>query len=254
MKKQPTKTDATKPQAPTPQGVNLFAAAKPSGPLVPEKAIKKNKKHTVVFGTELDQIASIDAMKDALDAKRAILEQAVKAKIRSTFIGLALEQKGQPDNFVGESSIATASCELRKRSTKSPLTAPEVEVLTGLGVPIGKNVELDIPERFYFNEEILALGETVLQKISVALSTIPELKGLEIIKRQDAQHKKTDVTTDETIPAICRLPRDKMEVGLDIAAVLALKPKLRESTSIEKAYDELRAVIMPKTKTEIVEA
>lgn len=246
MKKQST------PKAAAPK-TNLFAAANSAPVKVKAPAAAKAKKPQVQMSPSLDNLATIDHVMDALKARRAVYEAEVKGAIREYFISVGTEQGEQPENFEGISSKSSASCELRKRSTASKLSEDEQELLKENGIPFTEVTDVDVPERFFFNEEILAMGEEVLAQISEALLKIPALKGMEVIKHQPAQKQSKFVTDDKTLDAIFALRSPaKIAKLLDVAGVLAVKPKLNADVAMASAFDDVRKVLAAsESKSEV---
>lgn len=225
--------------------VNLFANAKPSDPiLTPATKPKKNAKLVVEMGSALDEIASIDSIKKFLDAKREMLESDVKTTMKSTFVHLALTNGSQPENYTGEGKISSASCEMKKRSSASVLSEAEIELLTKHNIPTKRDVSFSIPERFFFNEEIFAMGPKVLEKISAALAGIKELEGIDIIKHQPFQEVAKVVTDEASLPEVCKLTDpDVMNQLLDVVATFSLKPRLKGDVVIEDSYAAIGRII-----------
>lgn len=230
--------------------VNLFANVKSDDKIITPTTKAKKEKTQVELGSALDEIASIDALRKFLDAKREIIERQVKDRIKTQFIEMSLVKGGQPENFTGVSEFATASCEMKKRSSASVLSEAEVEILNGFGIPVKREVTFSVPERIYFNEEVLSMGEDVLLKISKALSAIPELRGVDIIKKQEAQEIVKNIVDEATLPSVCTI-NDAEQMGqlLDIAATFSIKPKLKPDHGIIDAYSRLRAVLEAGSET-----
>src|ERR1041385_2896504 len=74
----------------------------------------------------LYQIAALDQVLADVKAARDDLEVEVKALVQEEFVRLGCATKRQPTNFIGCENGATASLELRKRSTRSTLKAEEI--------------------------------------------------------------------------------------------------------------------------------
>jgi hypothetical protein len=246
------KAKSTKTEAAAP-AVNLFAAANAAPVTVKTAAEKKSKKTQVAMGSDLDRVAAIDNIMKALEARKAVYEASVKASMKNYFVVEGLRRGQQPENFEGVGEKSTASCELRKRSTASKLNAEEQKLLKDNNIPFTEVADIDIPERFFFNEEILTMGPEVLQQISAALLAIPALKGKEVLKVQPAQKESKFVTTDETIDAVCALKdMNKITELLTVVGTMAIKPKLNADVAITSAFDDIRSVLSekPATKTE----
>lgn len=227
---------------------NLFAQAvvaeaitKPSG----KEA--KNKKLEVAFGAELDQLAAIDAVIKTCEGLKTMATGQVKSQMMDEFVRLTVANGARPDNFTGVSEKATASCELRDKGQK--LNEGEREVLDALGVPYKENVDMEVQERFFFNPEIMN-DQELLGKISKALTKIPELAGLNVIMLQRLERQTSHSVNDETYAAIAKLgDADKVKAAYQVAATLAVKPKVKDSLSTLKAMETIVSLITTAEKT-----
>lgn len=230
---------------------NAFKTAETVTVDVKKPGEKKNAKAQVAMGADLDEVARIDALVKALEGRKKAAEGRLKAKILEAFIVTSANKGERPDNFVGVGAVSTASCENRKRSTASALTDEEVEIITKAGLPIGEEVSLDIPGRFFFNEEVLALGDAVLEKISSALGKIKELDGIDVIKYQAPQKTSKPVVTDETIAELCKT-RDISLIGklAPMVTVQALKAKLNDGVTVASMFEEMRRAFATATGTD----
>lgn len=244
------KAKSPKTEAAAAPAVNLFAAANAAPIAVKTASEKKSKKPQVAMDENLDRLAAIDNIMKALEARKAVYETNVKNSMKNYFVVEGLRLGKQPENFEGVAEKATASCELRKRSAVSKLTEDEQKLLKDNNIPFVEVADIDIPERFFFNEEILTMGPEVLQQISAALLAIPALKGMEVLKVQPAQKKSKFVTTDETIDAVCAL-KDMKKITdlLTVVGTMAIKPKLKADVAIASAFDDIRSVLSEKAET-----
>lgn len=245
------KAKSPKTEAATP-AVNLFAAANAAPIAIKTTSEKKSKKPQVAMDENLDRLAAIDNIMKALEARKTVYETNVKTMMKNYFIVEGLRLGQQPENFEGVGQKATASCELRKRSAVSKLNEEEQKLLKDNNIPFTEVADIDIPERFFFNEEILTMGPEVLQQISAALLAIPALKGMEVLKVQPAQKKSKFVTTDETIDAVFALKdMKKITELLDTVSTPAVKPKLKADVAITSAFDDIRAVLSETVTTKV---
>jgi hypothetical protein len=176
-------------------------------------------------------VAGIKAVIDQLKGVYDLHYAKVTEKMDAYFALEASEYGKRPENFRGIGNISEASCELRTRSTSSPLSPAEVKMLEDNNVPVEKLITVEaIPERFYFNEKII-LNNKIAEKVTKALESIPELKGMDIVFRQEpreAQYKNV-VAADSFDVAAKIEDEDVLKQIYDIIGVTAIKPKLNNN-------------------------
>jgi hypothetical protein len=209
---------------------NLFKKAVAlEAPIAAAKKADK-KEHVELKG--LKELAEIDALIKSLSTIKASLEADVKGKGFDTFFEMAQNGK-RPDSFRGTDGTASASVEMRKRSTASVLSDSEVDLLTSHGIKVEKKVTTQM--LFAINPSYAADGE-LLEKVSEAISAIvPE----DFIMVQE--EKSSNVVSDETIEAAFakRAPREVIKT----ITTMALKPKL-ETTDLKVILDDIKHYII----------
>lgn len=199
--------------------MDMFAAAPTTTAPKAEKKAKKSKPELAI-GRSLDVLAAADAiaksMKGVIDAYGTMIKGSMSKHFASE--GSTLGRRPENVSLIGDHS--TASGELRKRDDRRVLVTEEAERLEAAGVAIEeKEIE---PERFYFNDEILANPE-LRQKVSAALSLI-DFEGKSPILRQERVIAK--VVSEESIQqAFCGKTAEESERLLQIVGTLAIKPK-----------------------------
>ena len=193
---------------------NMFAKAKVIE--APVKSSKKDEKAEVRIDG-LEDYAIITNLVKSLTAVQTTVGEAVKSEMRTIFAA----NRKRPENFRGIDGKASASCELRKRSSASPLNDVEVELLERNNIPYDTLPVVE--ERFVINPAY-ADDQDLLERISAALS---KAKGLpeDFILLQKGSAKK--VVSDATIEKVfeCGLA----ETYIDTVCTLAIKPKLDET-------------------------
>lgn len=207
---------------------NLFTGA--TAVKVQTEAKKKGKeKREIKLSPNLDILSAIRAVKDQLATVEADYNELVKEEMMQNFVVLTYDHKQRPDNFRGIGNVSEASCELRVRSSRSPLSSEEMEVLDSLKVSYGEEITKDeIPEQFFFNPKLI-MNEKIAQKISTALTSIPELRGKEIIFKQEFQPaEKKMVVTEKSFEDASKLKPELIERAYKIIATLAIKPTMQE--------------------------
>lgn len=193
---------------------NMFAKAKViEAPVKPGK--KDDKSEVRISG--LEDYAIVTNLVKSLTAVQNTVGEEVKQEMRKIFAN----NRKRPENFRGVDGKASASCELRKRSSTSPLNDAEVELLERNDIPYDTLPVVE--ERFVINPAY-ADDQDLLERISAALSKV---KGLpeDFILLQKGSAKK--VVSDKTIEKV-------FECGLadrfiDTVCTLAIKPKLDET-------------------------
>jgi hypothetical protein len=190
---------------------NLFASAKSIAP-----AAKKGKKDTKqeIGINGLKQLAEMKAVIDNLTTVYGTLEGEVKAQAFALFVNMP-----KIENFRGIEDGASASVELRKRSTRSPLTPEEVALLAEYGITSEKNVITT--EMFGVNPKYSS-NIDLLGKVSSALNDI--VPSDFFVKQNEVS---TQIISEKTHEAA--LATKNADV-IRIATVIALKPTVGEVT------------------------
>lgn len=201
------------------------------------KAKKPGKSKPEIAINDLETLASIDAVVKALEALRGTVESSVKGQMHDQFVAAGMDRGSKPDSFRGVEGNASASCEIRKRSTRSVLSSADVELLTKHGVEV--EVLEDVAETFVINPDYAGDGE-LLGKISEALS------GIDGLPEDFIQHQAgvtRTVASNKTVDQVFaqkdeQVVRDLMKV----VTTLAVKPKL-ETDDLGKAMEMLNSML-----------
>ena len=212
---------------------NMFENAK-APKAKPAKGKKSKGREVEVKG--LNELASIKAVLAALEGMAKTTEAEIKAQMLQEFVkdGCAIGRR--PENFKGVDVGATASCQIRKRSSKSILSEGEVELLEEHGV-IYETID-DVEDTFVINPAY-AGDSDLLAKISKKLETI---KGLpeDFIQHQEGKSRR--VATEESLEQIFTLKPGVTCELLDVVATLAIRPKL-DNADLKGALDRISKVI-----------
>ena len=176
----------------------------------------------------LEKLAELNALSDAIDALKTQLSASIKEFALDTFIQEGQKIERRPENFRGIDGNASASVELRKRSTASALSEDQIALLAKYSM-IPEEVVLvnqmyGINPAYAEDEKLLAAVETALAGI------VPD----DFIVQQEKKSKMvvTDKMLDQAF--LKSVPREVVET----VTVLALKPKLEVtdiSSILEKA-------------------
>jgi hypothetical protein len=117
--------------------MGMFNKANVSSTVI-EKPKKGQKVEVNIEGA--GDLAAINALITALEGMKAGVEEQVKTQIRDRFEAEGNKMRVRPENFKGIDVNAVVSCELRKRSTKSVLSASEVETLKKDNIPFDRTI------------------------------------------------------------------------------------------------------------------
>ena len=216
---------------------NMFANAKAvNGKVKAKKADDKRK--VAIKG--LEAYASICALEDTIKALKDTFRAQVNEGVTAEFVREGKHLKRRPDNFRGTENNASASCELRKRSSASSLTDAEVELLERHGVSfteVGDVVETYIINPAYKDNEEL------LNKVGKALGKVAGIPD-DFLQLQVAAKKK--VTTDTSLDEVFAKSPELIEPLLAVVGTMAVKPKL-ENGDVSTALDTVKKLLKTGT-------
>jgi hypothetical protein len=220
--------------------MGMFADAKTLETAKP-KSKKTQQERVVVAG--LEALASIDAVIKSLEAIKAVKMTEVKDQMAEKFIKDGIDKNDRPENFRGLEGNAEASCELRARSSNSPLSDEEIAKYEEHNLPITK-IET-VVETFVINPEYLA-DVKVMSSIEAALKKV---KGIpdDLFLRQQGVTKT--VAGEDAIKMLFAGAATEEEVTemLPLVGVLAVKPTLA-SDDLAAAFKIAAAIISPAAK------
>lgn len=205
-----------------PRGANLFAAA---SAIAPKPKSPKASLKPEVQVERLELYAAIAAATKSLVSMLETVGEQVKDTITAHFVEKGIQQGAQPLNFDGIDGRARASCQIKKRSSNSPLDATEVALLEKHGIPM--ETVTDVVETFIINPAHATNAE-LLERVSRALEKVPGLPA-DFIQKQVGTPKV--IATTETLPAIFKLKREALEEVIRTAGVIAIRPQTEESIS-----------------------
>lgn len=212
--------------------VDLFARAK-TAPATKTAAKKKSdKKEFNISG--LSDLSTIDALMETLEAHRAAVAAKVKSQMKDQFVELGNIDGKRPANFRGVDGDASASCELKKRSSVSKLSDEEVEMLDDAGISYEKAIV--VQEAFLINPAY-ASDQALMDKVSKALEKVPGLPG-DFIQFQAEVSK--NIVTDESMDQVFK--NGVADELLDIVSVLSVKPAASTSP-INEVIEKVEAML-----------
>jgi hypothetical protein len=221
----------------------MFATAKT---LAAPKGKAKGKAKAEIEIAGLENLAAIDAVIKALTALKATVESDVKGTMAEHFIEAGAAKNGRPENFRGTDGKASASCELRARSSSSPLAPADVELLDRHGIS-HQTVETTI-ETYVINPAYKD-DQALLGKVEKALKKVGGMPEDFILLQQGVA--KT-ITTETSLDEVFRLNKNVASGLLGVVGVLAVKPKL-ESGDINDAFTIVQSLLNVE-ETEVADA
>lgn len=200
--------------------VNFFKNAQPVK--AGKKKATDNKIRQEVDG--LATLASIDVVMKTLDTLKKEAEAVVKRQMREFFVLRGCATNRRPDNYIGFEDTASASLELRKRSTASSLDEFQVETLTEEGISVAHETTYSLNQEV-LTPEVMALVEKALNKVPGIPTNLFTVTS------------KT-VVTDESLNQIFTKGEVKAKMLLDLVGVLAIKPKVEEEIqdTVERVF------------------
>lgn len=203
---------------------NIFATAQP----VKSMASKPKKGEKELIGMDdIEQYSHVDAILKGLESVKETLAATIKAKALGMFIERAKGRK--PESFRAAEGDASASIEMRKRSTRSALTDEEVIVLEQLNIPV--ETSITVPRMFGINPSYCG-DMKLLEKVSAAIAALVPADFIVV-----QEEKSTRVVSDSTFDEAWKQGVSAEVVSM--VGVIAIKPKL-ETTDIATLLQDAR--------------
>ena len=200
----------------------------PTNP-TPKKGKKKEKPQVEIMG--LSELSAIRHLKTMLEGLETAYESEVKEQIRNHFIYTGSKEGKRPDNFKGIAADADASCELRKRSTKSVLSDAEVDMLKKHGISF--DITTDVVTTYLINPDYAKNAE-LMGKLDKALRNVESVPGDLFIKQVG---KPIRTVTDETMNEIFDVEVSQAERDRLFDAVTVLATKCKYNNTSKAAVD-----------------
>lgn len=211
--------------------MGMFATAKTVKTAT--KAKKPTKASIEITGIEA--LSAIDHAIKALTALKETYEADVKSEVSTHFVKAGIEAGKRPANFTGTEGKATASCELRKRSSRSGLAEGEIEMLEAAG--IATEIAEDVVDTFVINPAY-AGDQDLLAKIEKKLSQIKDLPE-DFILRQEGVSRR--VVSEAALDQIFTLDEETVAALLPVVGTIALKPKF-EAESLADVFQVIETL------------
>ncbi len=199
------------------------------------KTAAAKPKRTEIQIAQLQQLSEIAALMGTLKATYTTIEAEVKAAGFDEFIAMA--GSIAPDSFRGIDGMASASVEMRKRGTNSPLNEEEIKTLRALEIePFEQTVQTEL----YAIDPKYAGDPVLMAKLEKAAGKfLPD----DFFVKQDGITKF--VVNEAMINKAFEL---KNRAALTICSTMALKPTLNEEYPMANLFDNVKEIIQPSKK------
>ncbi len=216
---------------------NLFETAEMVG--TAKTKAKTDKKHKIqIDGIEM--LASIKIVEDSLKAVKTVIDGTAKNQMLEVFVEEGFQLHRKPENFKAEEGEATASAELRKRSTASGLSEMEIALAKEHNIPV--ETIWDVADTAIINPAY-AKDNALLLRVSASLEKVKDLPK-DFIQIQKGNPKV--VATEESVDAVFKLTsKDLLRKLLSLVTTQAIKPKLNSSNpeSIQRAFNRVNEAL-----------
>lgn len=191
-------------------GTNLFQKAKAKANDKTKSPAKKAKE--VVEIEDLRKYAAIQAIKKAIETMESTLKASVNEQVLEYFV-----ENRTDKSFDGADDDTTASCQIRKRSSRSTLSEQEVKILSELGISIEKSKDCG----FRINNKY-AEDDKLLARVSKALEGV---KGIpeDFIEATPEKYVTTETSISEALRKV--KDSDQLRDVLCMVGVIATRPK-----------------------------
>lgn len=193
----------------------LFANAKK----VKAPSTKSKAEVATVDLVGMERYAALDAAIKSLTALKDAEEASLKSLMGDHFIELGCATKKRPANFNGVDGMASGSCQLKVRSTTSPLSEDDQNLLREHSVPMVTNIKT--AEAFLINPSYTR-DMALLAKVEQALESV-ELPDDFLLKQDEIS---TTVANDLSVEAVFKLEADVAEILLPIVTTMAIRPTI----------------------------
>lgn len=184
-----------------------------------EKPKAKGKTREEVQIDELDTYAKLDALTKALEAVKDSLKPVVQNQMVEHFVERGTTTGMKPESFRGVDGNASASCEIRKRSTRSTLKPAEKEMLDEAGISYSEEV---VKEKAFLINPKYSEDMELLGKMEEALEGVDGLPE-DLFQQQEKVY--TTVVTDKSVNDLFATKNEEtIRKLLDVVTTMAIKP------------------------------
>lgn len=178
---------------------SIFTEAKVVAAPVEKEKKAKDEKREVNLGESLDTVAAISALTDTLESIKKTMDAQLKDLMTAEFVEEAIKTQRKPESFRGVGAHSSASCEIRKRSSRSVLKPEEVVILNRLGIKIDKKVTKEAIEEHYFFNPKAFNDPKLVQEISDRLDGLTTADGEGLMMKQEGREAVESDVVDEDV-------------------------------------------------------
>jgi hypothetical protein len=218
--------------------VNLFDQARGNkkSTAVTKKTGKAKPEHEI---PGLLDYCALDAVAKAIEAIAATIKEGVTSQMTNILVKEGSTLKRRPANFRGiEGTQGSASCELRKRTSRATLTDDDVALLEEHNIHY--DTVDDVQETFVINPAY-AGDQDILSKVSAALTKVKGLPA-DFIVLQEGKSRR--VVSEQTLNEVFALGNQRLIRQLfGIVATLAVKPTFKGK--LDEALDQIKPLLQP---------
>ena len=143
--------------------------------------------------TDLRELAIVTTAIKSLEGMKETLSASVNDQILDRFV--EIHDGSKPKNFKGSDTDTTASCQLRKRSSRSNLSDSDIDLLKKVGVSFEESVST-----MFFINKTHAANADLLKRVSDALEKVEGIPG-DFIQSTPEKYVTTDKSLDEAFGA-----------------------------------------------------
>ena len=219
----------------------MFSSAKKVAiaPQAPTKG-KPSKPTDLIEGWE--ELCALDAVSKALAGLVTLKKQAIEeGPVTDLLVTRGLATGRKPESLSPVEGDGKGSAYIAKRSTRSPLSEEELELLSETvgEANVGGYVEtVEAQPAMLAVNPAYAGDEALLRKIDKALAGV---KGIpeDFIQQYPAQSKT--VFAEEAVNAMFKLSPEKLDAVFSLLAGISLRPVY--GASLEKAWEAIKPLI-----------
>ena len=205
-----------------------------------KKAAKKKDTKRQVAIEELKSLSAINMVMKSLEGIKSSIEDEVKQQIRTNFLEVGKALKAKPDNFRGvdkdDRESANASCEMKKRSTRSRLSGDEQELLDKHN--ISYSTEDDVTTTYLINPAYINDAE-LFNKLTAALVEI----GAPTDLFQSQVGTPISTVTDESVREVFAAKVDDETRELLMQTVTTISVKSKFNGKLQDAFNVLNGLL-----------
>lgn len=223
--------------------MSMFAKAKTIAQKPAAKAAKQKQEFPI---KGIEKMAAIDAMIKSLETLKETECGEIKPQMLTKFLELGGAIGATPENFRGVEGLGQASCELRRRSSTSPLSEAEREILKSNGIDF---TCVDVVADTFVINPIYATDEKLLERVGKALEKVKDIPE-DFIMKQEGKQKY--IVGENCLDQAFKLGGNAMRTVVEIVGVLACgKAQLKDTDPMAPFRVVLNALgmeVAPKAK------